>query len=124
MFRNIIITIMLVCSLSLTAFAQPSSFRKNPTSHHQNNKHGKFLINITSSGRGFVSPKGQITVSRGQTVHFSFRPVKGYYVQRVVINGNNVGRVSNYTIRNVNRNYRVHVEFANNSRGSNRQHHR
>ncbi len=127
MIRSIIIAILLVCSVSFTAFAYPSQHHNRPSHNQHHNRHDRndrFSVNITSSGRGYVSPKGHMTVRRGQTIHIAFRPVKGYFVRRVVINGRNAGRSHDYTLRNINRNYRVHVEFDRDHRGYHRPHHR
>lgn len=123
MFRSIIITILLVCSLSFTAFAYPSQHSNYPPRNHHNDRNARYSVYVSSSGRGYVSPRGRITVRRGQTVHISIRPVKGYFVRKVTINGRYAGRSHSYTLRHINRNQRVHVEFARDYRGSHRPHH-
>lgn len=112
MFRSIILAILLVCSLSLTAFAQPPHPGYEPPRSHHPERHEKFSIDINFSRGGNVSPSGRIVVDRGETVDISIRPERGFSIARVIIDGRDVGPVRSYVFRDVNRHHTAYVEFV------------
>src|SRR5690606_5000137 len=56
------------------------------------------VLTITASAgpNGSISPSGSVEVPFGQSQLFTFTPDAGYVVDRVLVNGNNVGSGSTY----------------------------
>ena len=61
---------------------------------------------------GSVTPAGKITVREGQTQVFTFTPNAGYTVDKVLVDGENVGVVTSYTFKYVTKDHTIEVVFA------------
>ena len=73
---------------------------------------GSFTIQATAGENGSVTPAGKITVREGQTQVFTFTPNAGYTVDKVLVDGENVGVVTSYTFKYVTKDHTIEVVFA------------
>jgi len=71
-----------------------------------------YLIQASSSANGTMIPEGQLVVSHGDTIAFTFTPNPGFLVKELIINGISIDPVNNYTFENVNSDNVIHVEFG------------
>lgn len=70
-----------------------------------------FTVNASSGEHGSISPAGDVTVRKGADAAFAFAPDTGYKVADVIVDGASVGAPTAYTLRDVQGNHTVHVEF-------------
>ena len=71
-----------------------------------------YVIDVTSSSGGRVSPSGRTLVYSGDNQTFRFYPNSGYEVIAVYVDGKDVGDVSRYTFYDVTENHELYVDFA------------
>ena len=70
-----------------------------------------FIISVTASRGGSVSPRGTIPVEEGGVQLFEITPDSGYVVQEVRIDGVNIGVVEEYTFANVTDDHTIYAVF-------------
>jgi hypothetical protein len=70
-----------------------------------------YTIAATSSENGSIEPSGNVSVQEGQNRSFAMSPEPGYGVLQVFVDGDEQGRISNYSFRNVRKNHTIHVDF-------------
>jgi|GEM_PF-4111822 len=104
MFRIAMLVICLV-GLPLSAWAAPGH---HPPGHHPE----RYSINISANHGGDVSPRGHLFVHRGESVYIHIRPHRGFVVERVIVDGRNIGPVHQYELSHIHRSHNVHVEFT------------
>jgi hypothetical protein len=103
-FMSIALIICLVC-LPLTAWARPQ--------HHPNGfHHEQYSVNISANHGGDVSPRGHLSVRRGESVSIKIRPHNGFVIKRVIVDGRDIGSVRKYKLSRIHNSHRIHVEFA------------
>lgn len=73
-----------------------------PTSH---------TISVTAGKGGSVSPKGQVSVSDGESQTFTITPDEGYEIREVKVDGVNVGAVESYIFTNVTGDHTIYAVF-------------
>lgn len=71
-----------------------------------------FAIRATSGNHGHISPEGEVSVVKGADAAFTFVPDGGFRVSDVVVDGKSIGVPSAYTLRKVEADHTIHVEFA------------
>lgn len=71
------------------------------------------IYNITSSAgdNGSIEPEGEIFVEEGQDRTFTITPSKGYKINEVIVNGNSIGIVEEYTFTNIKKDNTIEVKF-------------
>ena len=87
-----------------------------------------FTITATSGDNGSISPSGQVQCSYNSSQTFYFNPNDHYVIGDVIVDGENIGSVYEYTFENVTSEHTIHVNFlkgeyfininANNEEGS------
>ena len=70
-----------------------------------------YTISASASTGGIISPSGDITVNKGESITFSIKPDPGFEIDRVMVDGNNAGAVTTYTFENVNDNHTIEAFF-------------
>jgi uncharacterized repeat protein (TIGR02543 family) len=70
-----------------------------------------YTITATSGTNGSISPSGTVTVNYGDNLTYYISPNTGYEIDQVVVDGVNVGTVSNYTFTNITANHTISVTF-------------
>ena len=70
-----------------------------------------YTITATAGTGGTIEPSGNITANEGESISFSITPSIGYAIDRVLVDGNNVGAVSTYTFNNINSNHTIEAYF-------------
>lgn len=71
----------------------------------------KFKINATSAPGGSIDPIGTIKVEPGDSCRFIFTPKVNCKINRVLVNGNDLGTVNSYTFRNIEQNNTIRAIF-------------
>ena len=74
-------------------------------------------IMAVSGDGGTMNPSGAVRVADGADQKFTITPANGYYISKVLVDGNSVGRPAEYTFRNVTGDHTIEVEFARGSVG-------
>jgi hypothetical protein len=73
------------------------------------------VITASANEGGTLTPNGHISVNNGQSQTFVFTPNTGYYVSKVLIDGQNnpdAASAGSYTFENVTTAHTIKVEFA------------
>jgi chitodextrinase len=69
-------------------------------------------LTVNASTGGTTTPSGTVTLNKGSNQTIQFTPSAGYGIQSVLVNGTSVGRVSSYTVSNIQANTTVAAQFA------------
>jgi len=86
--------------------AEPQFFKSSSGSSTRN-----YTVTATAGEGGSVSPKGGVSVAKGESVTFAFAPETGYRVKSVKVDGKTVDAASGYTFENVSSNHTIEVTF-------------
>jgi PKD repeat protein len=72
----------------------------------------RYTVSIVTSGKGEVSPEGEVQVVEGGDLTLLIAPATGNLISEVLVDGVTVGPVSEYTLHDLRSNHRVEVRFA------------
>ena len=70
-----------------------------------------FKISVSSSEGGSVTTSGDNTVRYAKDITYKITPAKGYEIKAVLVDGKDMGAVSEYTFNNVTKNRSIHAIF-------------
>lgn len=85
------------------------------------NSDDNYTITISPSDGGSISPSGTIDVTVGESKIFTFKADEGYSISEVLIDGESVGAVNSYTLKNISGNHTIKVKFAKTKENQNDQ---
>lgn len=68
-------------------------------------------ITASAAAGGSISDEGTISITEGDDKTYSITPYKGYVVNYVTVNGNNIGPVTEYTLKNIYGDYEIRAYF-------------
>jgi hypothetical protein len=71
-----------------------------------------YSITASAGSGGMISPSGTTQVNSGGTQTYTITPGTGYHIVDVLVDGNSVGAVSNYTFTNVTANHTIATSFT------------
>ncbi|MEM1563025.1 MAG: DUF2341 domain-containing protein [Candidatus Bathyarchaeia archaeon] len=72
-----------------------------------------FTINASVEGvGGTLEPSGVIIVAYGENITFTIEPNVGYHILKVLVDGEDIGPISQYTFYSVNMNHSITAFFA------------
>ena len=71
-----------------------------------------YTISASAGANGTISPEGDVFVEPGEDKTFAMIPNSGCSVQKVVVDGVDIGPVESYTFRSVNSDHTIHVQFS------------
>ena len=71
-----------------------------------------FTIIAFAGPNGIVEPSGDIGIGYGSDITFTFAPDTGYYMLDVVVDGNSIGPVSEYTFTAVDSDHMIDGSYA------------
>ncbi|KPA15382.1 outer membrane adhesin-like protein, partial [Candidatus Magnetomorum sp. HK-1] len=71
-----------------------------------------YNISATVSGKGSIEPSGLVNVDSEQPISFNLVPDKGYAVESILVDGQEVDKNTVYTFLNVKDNHSIHASFA------------
>jgi hypothetical protein len=71
-----------------------------------------FTVTASLRGRGSITPAGATTVARGGSVTYTIAPDSGYKVDRVIVDGTNVGAVTSFTLDDVHYDRSIKAYFV------------
>jgi hypothetical protein len=71
-----------------------------------------YSLTATAGSGGAVSPSGTVVNNYGSNRTFTFTPSAGYQVEDVIVDGNSVGAVSEYTFSGIAGNHTVSASFS------------
>ncbi|GEM_PF-1705221 len=74
----------------------------------------KYTITASAGNGGTITPNGTIEVNEGDSITFTIKPDSGYQIDKVLVDGNDVGAVSTYTFSNVSANHTIKASFKEN----------
>ena len=74
-----------------------------------------YVVQASAGPNGMMVPTGDLTVSRGASVHFSLSPWPHYRVADLLLDGVSVGADTAYTLANVTADHTFEASFAYNS---------
>lgn len=72
----------------------------------------KYLIEVVSNGNGQVSPSSDIYVEYGKNQIFTMVANQNYYIEKVIVDGQDKGKIDTYVFNNVKDNHKIEVVFA------------
>ncbi len=72
----------------------------------------KVTITASANELGLITDAGETKLSKGQSMHYSFVPNLGCEIVSVIVDGEDIGVVSEYTFENVSKNHTIEVVFA------------
>ena len=76
-------------------------------------KLAEFTVNASVEGEGgAITPSGETKVTEGENVEFKITPDKTHKVADVLVNGESVGAVTSYTLKDVKANATIVAKFA------------
>ena len=76
-------------------------------------KLAEFTVNASVEGEGgTITPSGETKVTEGETVEFKITPDKTHKVADVLVDGESVGAVTSYTLKDVKENATVVAKFV------------
>lgn len=71
-----------------------------------------YTIHAAAGANGTITPAGDTTVDCGANVVYTFTPDAGYAIEGVVVNGNNIGAPTTYTVTDIHSDYDIMVTFT------------
>lgn len=71
-----------------------------------------YTITATAGTNGTITPSGTATYNYGVTKTYTFTPSEGYVVEKVTVDGMNMGAPTSYTFVNIVANHTINVTFA------------
>jgi hypothetical protein len=74
-----------------------------------------FRITATATGGGSISPSGEVTVRKGESVNFKMQADNGSKLIQVLVDGRDVGTNTSYTFTNVRAAHTIQAVFQKNS---------
>ncbi len=77
-----------------------------------------YTIHASCGNNGDIDPEGEIEVAEGNDKRFTFTPDDGYMVDKIIVDGTNVGDQSSFTFNNVESDHTIEVEFVEITEGS------
>ncbi len=69
-------------------------------------------ITATAHEGGSINPSGEVKVPYYGSQTFTITPDEGYFINRVMVDGENVGRVSQYTFEHVYKDHTIEAYFS------------
>ena len=71
-----------------------------------------YTISASAGPNGAISPEGEVFVEPGEDKTFAMLPNSGCRIQKVLVDGMDVGPVESYTFRSVSENHSIMVQFS------------
>lgn len=75
----------------------------------------QYIITATAGANGTIYPAGDIVVNQGDSQTFNISAHFGYMIDKVLVDGESVGAVNEYTFSHVMNNHTIHATFVNNT---------
>jgi len=72
----------------------------------------QFTVSASAGPHGSITPSGTSNVNFGDSLVFTITPQVNYHVSDVVVDGNSVGAVTSYTLRNISGNHAIIASFT------------
>ena len=70
-----------------------------------------YTINTSTGTGGIISPAGEVNIDYGNSQTFIITPNFDHYISDVIVDGNSVGAVTEYTFENVIANHTISAKF-------------
>ena len=71
-----------------------------------------YRISSSTSAGGSIVPAGDTVAADGSSILYTITPMSGYRIDSVVVDGQNVGAVANYTFKNVHLSHTIKANFV------------
>ena len=70
-----------------------------------------YMISAEAGEHGSISPNGEVKVGENENIVFTITPDEGYQVENVLVDGKSVGKVTEYTFKDVTSNHSIKAVF-------------
>ena len=70
-----------------------------------------YTITVNAGNGGTISPQGVSNVNYGATPNYTITPNTGYFIDSIIVNGNKVTNVNNYTFDTIKSNQTIRAVF-------------
>ncbi len=70
-----------------------------------------YTIASSASEGGTINPSGDILVEEGGSITFTISSNTGYYLDYVLVDDSDIGKVSEYTFSNITQNHTIYAKF-------------
>jgi hypothetical protein len=70
-----------------------------------------FIINATAGANGTITPSGEVHVNQGGIQSFSMNPDVGYSIDKIIVDGTNLGNLKSYRFQNVLETHSINATF-------------
>lgn len=71
-----------------------------------------YQVIINHNAGGQVSPSGQVKVKKGENLNLTIKADPGYTIDKVLVDGQDQGKITFYQLSNIDSNHRVEVRFV------------
>jgi len=71
-----------------------------------------YIIHTSTNNCGTITPSGNNTVNHGEDKTFTFIPYTGYQIDKVYVDGVNVGNSTTYTFEDVCEDHEIYITFS------------
>jgi len=71
-----------------------------------------YTITASASNGGDIFPSGTVVINSGDNQTFTFAPHEGYYLVDVIVDGDHLGSLSEYTFKNISTNHTIYAIFS------------
>ena len=96
---------------TIKAIAQAPGMRASDVTSFTYRIGAVYIISASADSDGSISPSGSTSVLASSSKTFAIKPVDGYAIKDVLVDGVSVGAVSSYTFSNVSANHTIAASF-------------
>ena len=79
------------------------------TAQWRNEEKAEYTITASAGQNGTITPSGNVKVKEGESQSFSITPAQGYIIEKVLVDGENIGAKTSYIFENVTKEHTIGV---------------
>ena len=81
------------------------------TAQWRNEEKAEYTITASAGQNGTITPSGNVKVKEGESQSFSITPAQGYIIEKVLVDGENIGAKTSYIFENVTKEHTISAIF-------------
>ena len=81
------------------------------TAQWRNEEKAEYTITASARQNGTITPSGNVKVKEGESQSFSITPAQGYIIEKVLVDGENIGAKTSYIFENVTKEHTISAIF-------------
>ena len=81
------------------------------TAQWRNEEKTEYTITASAGQNGTITPSGNVKVKEGESQSFSITPAQGYIIEKILVDGENIGAKTSYTFENVTKEHTILATF-------------